>query len=353
VPKRIVRALQRTLAVGLGVAAALAIAEGAAAASRDRAFPHLTCFVADDVYGVRLAPRCEARVRSRRGRVTTVRTDASGRRAATLGAPARPVGAVVLGDSQAMGLHVEWEDTFAARLEQEHAITTLDAAVPTWGPAESIAILDEVAPYARPSHAVLLLHVGNDWHEAEVPNVRRTTACDGWAIRPGSRGISLGPLARSHLVYATRHVLGRVSDVTPLGASPQRLVEDLRWLRRGRDGFRSRLGPHVRSARDACARHRCELLVAVLPVDVQVSGREWVKYRERPIDLRATEILITDVIADARSLGVRAIDLMPALRAASPGAFLSDDPHLSPRGHAAVATAIAGELDAMRMEARR
>jgi hypothetical protein len=102
-----------------------------------------------------------------------------------------------------------------------------------------------------------------------------------------------------------------------------------------------------------CARHRCELLVAVLPVDVQVSGREWVKYRERPIDLRATEILITDVIADARSLGVRAIDLMPALRAASPGAFLSDDPHLSPRGHAAVATAIAGELDAMRMEARR
>ena len=36
---------------------------------------------------------------------------------------------------------------------------------------------------------------------------------------------------------------------------------------------------------------------------------------------------------------------LPALRAASPGAFLPDDYHLSPRGHAACARALAEILD--------
>jgi hypothetical protein len=93
--------------------------------------------------------------------------------------------------------------------------------------------------------------------------------------------------------------------------------------------------------------------VLVLPLDVQVHAREWGKYRERPIDLRATETLATDLVADARALDVRAVDLLATLRRASPGAFLPDDPHLSPRGHAAIATAIAGAVRARELEARR
>jgi hypothetical protein len=210
---------------------------------------------------------------------------------------------------------------------------------------------------------VLTLTVGNDWHEAGVPNSLRTTALDGWAMRPELREGAHTPtefpfrswlLGRSHLVYAGRQVLGRASAVAPLrGDEPERLVRDLGWLERAPAGFASRLGPVVRDLRAACARHDCEPVVLILPLDVQVHAREWGKYRERPIDLRATEALAAALLTDARAAGVTAIDLLPTLRAASPGAFLPDDPHLSPRGHAAIAREIATTLRSREMEARR
>jgi hypothetical protein len=357
------RSAHRVLSAIAGVICALAIAEGSASAVHHGAFPYLNAFVADTAYGVRLAPGAEARVRSRLGRVTTVRTNAEGFRGPEWRGRED---VLVLGDSQAFGLHVEWEDTFAARLSFAARLGAADAAVPTWGPREHLAILDELAPRLRPRRVVLLLNVANDWHEAGVANALRTTARDGWAVRPhatGTEASSGGALAslrsllvrRSHLVYAARQVAGFAASEAPLRSdAPHRLVEDLPWLARPSEpGFASRLGPTVRDARDACARHGCELLVVVLPLDVQVHAREWAKYRERPIDLRATEVLAADLVRDAVSLGVTAIDLLPALRGASPGAFLPDDPHLSPAGHAAVAAAIERAWADSTLEARR
>ena len=82
-----------------------------------------------------------------------------------------------------------------------------------------------------------------------------------------------------------------------------------------------------------------------LPLDVQVSPLEWPKYRTRGEDLRATEILLEDFIADARAIGVPSVNLLPALRAAEPGAFLRDDYHLSAQGHQVAAAAIAALLE--------
>jgi hypothetical protein len=87
------------------------------------------------------------------------------------------------------------------------------------------------------------------------------------------------------------------------------------------------------------------VIAAVLPIDVQVDPREWRKYRTRPVDLAATEPLLSDFIADATDADVKAINLLPTLRAASPGAFLPDDYHLSSKGHAAIARALAAALD--------
>jgi hypothetical protein len=54
--------------------------------------------------------------------------------------------------------------------------------------------------------------------------------------------------------------------------------------------------------------------------------------------------LTDDVLATAASLGLDAVDARPALAAAEPGAFLNGDLHLSPKGHRAVANALAEAL---------
>lgn len=357
---------RRALASAAGIVLALGLAELGASALHGGAFPYVTTFVADATYGVRLAPDAVSRVRSRHGRITTVRTNGASFRGPEWSARATVPRALVIGDSQAMGLHVEWDDTATARLRSEHALDARNAAVPTWGPPEYLAIQRELLERATAtrepiSHVVLVLNVANDWHEAGVPNARRTTARRGWAVRPAAGAgapiehpLHGWVLGRSHLAYAARRAIGGATGIAPLrGDEPHRLIADLAWLRRAPAGHRSRLGPLVRDARDACRAHGCELLVVALPLDVQVHAREWSKYREAPIDMRATEELSRALIADADALGVRAIDALPALRDASPGAFLPDDPHLSPRGHAALARALAAPITSARMEARR
>ncbi|MFY0540126.1 alginate O-acetyltransferase AlgX-related protein [Nannocystis pusilla] len=94
-----------------------------------------------------------------------------------------------------------------------------------------------------------------------------------------------------------------------------------------------------------CASHGAELVVVALPLDVQVDGAEWAKYgvTQGP-DMRPSQILLTDLVADAEALRIRSVDATAALRAAQPGAFLDGDFHLTARGHAAVAEVLAERL---------
>ena len=96
-----------------------------------------------------------------------------------------------------------------------------------------------------------------------------------------------------------------------------------------------------------CVQHGAELVVVGLPIDVQVDPREWAKYGVvDPPDLKDSQILLDDLVADASALGLRAVDVTPALRAAEPGAFLDHDIHMTPRGHAAFAESLAATLAA-------
>jgi hypothetical protein len=102
---------------------------------------------------------------------------------------------------------------------------------------------------------------------------------------------------------------------------------------------------HFVELRALCERHGAELLVVMLPFDVQVSADEWAKYGvEDGPDMTATLVLIDDAMATAMQLGIPALDATPVLRAAEPGAFLDADIHMTPRGHAALATALADAL---------
>jgi hypothetical protein len=109
---------------------------------------------------------------------------------------------------------------------------------------------------------------------------------------------------------------------------------------------RSPLEDFVRAARDRCDAAGAELLIAALPMDVQVSPDEWKKYGEQPQDMSSTRALLTDLVTGAERLGVRAVDLTDALAAAEPGAFLDADIHMTPKGQAAAADAIAARLAA-------
>lgn len=323
-------------------------------AVRGFAFPYLNLFEQDADYGVRLRAHATTRTRSREGRITSVRTNALGFRGADW-APAADVvkgRVLLLGDSQVFGYGVGEEDALAARLAQQTGGEVLNAAVPTWGPTEYARAAAELVPVYRPEHVVFVGNVANDWFEARIDNTRRTSARDGWASRvlasddrldfPGRAWL----FSRSHLVFLARSLSVVLREGQPVpNVAAEHLARQAHRLRGGGD-FATPLAPHIERARDVCAAHGCELLVAALPLDVMVDAREQHKYASPPRELTAARALLTDLVTDSARLGVRALNLNPVLVNASPGAFLSDDYHLSPRGHAAVASALAAALAA-------
>lgn len=111
---------------------------------------------------------------------------------------------------------------------------------------------------------------------------------------------------------------------------------------------------HFVELRALCERHDAELLVVMLPFDVQVSADEWTKYGvDDGPDMTATLLLIDDAIGSATQLGIATLDATPSLRAAQPGAFLDADIHMTPKGHAALATALAHALAKPKSESKQ
>lgn len=103
--------------------------------------------------------------------------------------------------------------------------------------------------------------------------------------------------------------------------------------------------PYFVALAQLCEAHDVELLIVMLPFDVQVSSEEWAKYDvDDGPDMTPTLVLLDDAIASAEQLGIRAIDATPSLRAAEPGAFLDADIHMTPKGHAAIAELLADAL---------
>lgn len=95
----------------------------------------------------------------------------------------------------------------------------------------------------------------------------------------------------------------------------------------------------------SCRRRGARLVVVVLPLDVMVSNTEWAKYGRTPEDMSEVRVLVDDLLATAKSLGIPAVDTTAALAAAEPGAFLDGDLHMTPKGHRAVAELVAGSLE--------
>lgn len=140
---------------------------------------------------------------------------------------------------------------------------------------------------------------------------------------------------RTHpLVRALEERNALQNHVDALRATPAEIIQA--W---------SPLTPLLRDVKAVCDAHGARLLVVALPMDVQVSPGEWKKYGATdPIEMAPTKILIDDLVTSVEAIGALGLDATPALAQAEPGAFLGGDNHLSPRGHRALAEAIAGKL---------
>lgn len=340
--------LARVVAALASVILALLLGELIATCALGGAYPTLNLYEPDAAYGVRLSPSASTRVVSPGGVMTDIRTNALGFRGAEWpSVAAAPVArrVLVVGDSQVMGWGVAEEATFTAQLGD---VEVLAAGVPTWGPLEYALAVTELVPRYRPERVVFVLNAANDWQEAPLPNVRRTTARDGWARVPlGTAADAAYPdfplrrflLGRSHLVLALRLLL----DPPPRGLPPAlatQFISDLPQYSRPDAPYRSRLTRQIEKARAVCARFGCEVVPVLLPMDIQVHAAEWAKYRVAAADSGPTAVLATLLRADLPDL----VELLPALVAASPGAFLPDDYHLSAAGHAVVAAVLRERL---------
>ncbi|MFT3767087.1 MAG: hypothetical protein QM820_16440 [Minicystis sp.] len=208
------RRWSRRLAQGLGgVVVGLAVAEGAFHLRDHGAFPHLNVYRPDARLGVRLRPGTAQRISAGKNPVTSIRINADGLRGADL-PPPEGGEILVVGDSQVFGLGVEEQETASAQLAKIRNGTVINAGVPTYGPIEYNAVVEEMLARRRVSTVVYVVNLANDLFEAARPNTERHTVWDGWAVRKETapEKITAFPgreilFRQSHLVHALRSFL--------------------------------------------------------------------------------------------------------------------------------------------------
>ncbi len=110
---------------------------------------------------------------------------------------------------------------------------------------------------------------------------------------------------------------------------------------------RSVLGPRIQEMVAFCKENGVELVVLALPMDIQVSPKEWEKYGvSDPPDMSSTLLLVSDLVSISERMGAKGVDTTQSLLDVEPGAFLYGDIHMTPKGHGAVASELAEKLSA-------
>ncbi|HMG23959.1 MAG TPA: hypothetical protein VK607_21640, partial [Kofleriaceae bacterium] len=181
--------------------------------------------------------------------------------------------------------------------------------------------------------------VGNPFAEASRSAV---ATADQIARAAGVRARLRDQLARWARAHNTADARAALAQLAASDQAAARLTElDVQRLQ---TALEPPLAGYLRDVAQLVQRGGARLVVVVLPLDVQVSPDEWRKYGAAPVAMAPSLALTAELVGLCRSLGVTALDAMPALAAAEPGAFLDKDIHMTPKGHAAVAAALAGAL---------
>jgi hypothetical protein len=167
---------------------------------------------------------------------------------------------VVVGDSQVFGLGVEDDETFSAQLAAHTGRSVINGGVPTYGPAEYLAVAEEIIEERKPQTLIYVVNFVNDAFELDRPNRDRHAVWDGWAVRietapeqvtafPGRKWL----FQQSHAFYALRRWwyardIGSVEAVVdPLA---QGLPSEGSWLDLVDQGTRSAVAADEVAQRD-------------------------------------------------------------------------------------------------------
>jgi hypothetical protein len=216
------------LQVALGLALGAGLVEAAFWQRDGGAFPHLNVYRADGRLGVRLEPHASQRFALHDNPPSEIHIDGAGLRGPELGAAGHDE-ILVLGDSQAFGLGVDDDQTFAARLAQLTDRPVVNGGVPTYGPLEYNALGEELLRARKPAVIVYAVNMLNDLFEHARPNRERHKVWDGWAVRAETAPASVLQFpgrawlfGRSHAFYALR----RFWHERALGSEPGALPSE-------------------------------------------------------------------------------------------------------------------------------
>jgi len=223
-------------------------------------------------------------------------------------------------------------------------------------------------------------------HENELNDIIRSILYDreGADVTVDIARAHPGDIVANHYAEAARPITATAREIAAAARARQRLRDELaRWAKRdrGREAARARatldardqalaelteldadklqelleppLGAHIRDMKQLVEAAGARLVVVILPIDVQVSAEEWKKYGAEPIDMEPSKALATELVELCDAIGVSALDATRALAAVEPGAFLDRDIHMTPKGHAAVAAALAKLVAAPPPQRRR
>lgn len=260
---------------------------------------------------------------------------------------------LVLGDSQTYGLGVPEGEGFCDRLIEsfDSRIALVNAGCNGYGTRNSLAVLHHFGEVWRPDRVWLVFFwndLEDDWSRSE-PQFARDA--QGQLISSAALPAAWTPLSRAGLPeteprperFQSRLALFLKERTRPwryrwLGSKARDIASvedrDMAWKTQ-RD--------LLKAVRDRTAELGAELTVIALPNQTQIDPSAAIP-SIRPLNYDVQERLFEV----CRELGVRTFDLRPALRAAfeetDQPLYYFADRHLTPRGHAVVASALQAAL---------
>jgi len=271
---------------------------------------------------------------------------------------------LALGDSFTFGYGVEAEEAWPAALKGElrarglAQAEVINAGIVAYGPDQEMDLLRELLPRWRPDIVVLALYLGNDvaevvLHRSALPMF---VSAEGALVenpgasyrRPDAVRTWLG--RHSRLVQFLRVRLHRLLVGLGLRPAPRIFSPDYFGDTLGYTHAYDRAWPLLEDIlramnRDTRAR-AARLILAVIPMDVQVSEKYWRNYQR--LGFRFDPAILREnrpqdrLRAFASAEGIPVVDLLPVFRAhAARPLYFSKNPHWTAEGQRLAARAIA------------
>ncbi len=330
--------------LGLSCVLTLGCAEALVRFVDGGAMPMIHLFEATEGRSVRLSPDSSMKIMRPGTDPWELAISEAGFRATDTSAPPPPTGGwLAVGDSQVMGNGVAADEAFPA-LARVNGTPMVNAGVPGFGVDDAIQKAESLLETLQPKGVVVIINQMNDWDETTAPVGSRYVVRGGWLLdadddKTARSAFLASPLSRSHLFFLVGQLALRDWDAPPPEAPG--------WMTDPRSEGRATL-KIARAVQAFAARNpSIQVVPAYLPADLYAAEA---RQGDSPLTphLHAVDIppwedtRLRDATLEALT-GLQPLDLTAALQGKAEH-FLTNDYHLSPSGHAAVAGMIVDHI---------